>query len=83
MYLKVEFKCYALLNVKLKLSHIGLELQKSFKEVPRGNQYGKLTVRHHVFRNYVSPNQTRLVVGLFGLQSGLTSGHVCSEGTCG
>ena len=24
----------------------------------RGDQYGKLTVRHHVFRKYVSSNQT-------------------------
>ena len=36
--------------------HMGLERQNSFKEVTRGDQYGKLTVRHHVFRNYVSPN---------------------------
>ena len=48
---------------------MGPELQNCFKEVPTGDQYGKLTVRHHVFRNYVSPNQTCPVFGLFGLQS--------------
>ena len=37
--------------------HMGLELQNSFKEVARGDQHGKLTIRHHVFRKYVSPNQ--------------------------
>ena len=41
-----------------KNKHTGLELQNSFKEVARGDQYGKLTIRHHVFRKYVSPNQT-------------------------
>ena len=45
--------------------HMGLELQNSFKEGPSDQQYGKLTVRHHVFRNYVSPNQTCPVFGLF------------------
>ena len=59
--------------------HMGLELQNSFKEVTIGDQYGKLTVRHHVFRNYVTPNQTRPVFGLFGLQSWLTSRHVCGH----
>ena len=59
--------------------HMGLELQNSFKEGPSDQQYGKLTVRHHVFRNYVSPNHTRPVFGLFGLQSWLTSRHVCGH----
>ena len=36
----------------------GTEVQNSFKEVPRGDQYGKLTMRHQGFRKYVSPNQT-------------------------
>ena len=36
----------------------GLELKNSFKERSKGDQYGKLTVRHHVFRKCVSPNQT-------------------------
>ena len=34
--------------------------QLSLKEVPRGDQYGKLTMRHQRFRKYVSPNQTCL-----------------------
>ena len=38
--------------------HMGLELPNSFKEVARGDQYGKLTMRHQGFRKYVSPNQT-------------------------
>ena len=40
---------------------MGPEVQNSFKEVSRGDQYGKLTVRHQGFRNYVSPNQTHPV----------------------
>ena len=34
------------------------EVQNSFKVVARGDQYGKLTVRHQGVRKYVSPNQT-------------------------
>ena len=41
--------------------HMGAEVQNSFKEVARDDQYGKLTVRHQGFRKYVSPNQTCLV----------------------
>ena len=41
--------------------HMGAEVQNSFKEGPRGDQYGKLTVSHQGFRKYVSPNQTCLV----------------------
>ena len=42
-------------------AHMGAEVQNSFKEVARGDQYDKLTVRHQGFRKYVSPNQTCLV----------------------
>ena len=38
--------------------HMGPEVPNSFKEVSRGDQYGKLTGRHQGFRKYVSPNQT-------------------------
>ena len=62
-------------------THMGPELQNSFKEGTSGQLYGKLTIRHHVFRKYVPPNQTRPVFGLFGLQSWLTSRHVCGHVT--
>ena len=39
-------------------SHMGPEVQNSFKEGARGAQYGKLAVRHQGVRKYVSPNQT-------------------------
>ena len=42
--------------IMMIMMHMGPELQNSFIEVTRGNQYGKLTIRHHVFRKYVSPN---------------------------
>ena len=35
-----------------------LNSRASTPKLSRVKQYGKLTVRHHVFRNYVSPNQT-------------------------
>ena len=38
---------------------MGLEVQNSFKEGPKGDQYGKVTVRHQGFRKYVSPNQPK------------------------
>ena len=38
--------------------HMGVELQNSFKEGPRGELYGKVTIRHQGFRKYLSPNQT-------------------------
>ena len=42
--------------------HIGPELRNSFKEGTSGQLlYGKLTVRHHVYRKYVPPNQTHPV----------------------
>ena len=47
-------------NVGDLLGHMGAEVQNSFKEVPRGDQYGKLTMRNHGLRKYVSPNQTCL-----------------------
>ena len=59
--------------------HMGPELQNSVEEGSSGKLYGKLTVRHHVFRIYVTPNHTRPVFGLFGLQSSLTSRHVCGH----
>ena len=40
---------------------MGPELQNSFEEGSSGKLYSKLTVRHHVFRIYVTPNHTRLV----------------------
>ena len=80
-------------KVMMKMRHMGPELQNSVKEGSRDQLYGKLTVRHHVFRNYVSPNRTRPVFGLFGLQTNLTNFktrlwtrdtcHMYSEGTCG
>ena len=40
--------------------HMGAEPQNSFKGVPRGQLYGKLTTRHHLFRYYVSPDPLSL-----------------------
>ena len=45
-------------SFKICGTHMGAEVQNSFKEVPRRDQYGKLTMRHQGFRKYVSPNQT-------------------------
>ena len=49
--------------------HMGAEPPDSFKEGSRSPLWCIMTTRHHVFRNYVSPNQTCAVFGLFGLQS--------------
>ena len=48
---------------------IGAEAPYSFKEESAGPPYCKLTTRHHIFRYYVSPNQTCKVLGDFGQQS--------------
>ena len=42
-------------------------------------EYCKLTTRHHMFRYYVSPNQTCKVIGDFGPKRWLTLRHVCGH----
>ena len=49
------------LEIHALMMHMGPEVQNSFKEVTRGDQHGKLTMKHQGFRKYVSPNQTCLV----------------------
>ena len=44
---------------------MGLKLKNSFKEVAREQQYGKLTVKHHVFRIFVLKSNTSGFGGLF------------------
>ena len=64
------------------ISTVGAEPLNSFGGVSRGPLYCKLTTRHHThtFRDYVSPNQSCEVFGLFGPSSWQTlihvSGHV-------
>ena len=60
---------------------MGLEPQNSFKGGPRGPLYGKLFIRHHRLRDYLSPNQTCQVFWDFGPKSWLTSRHVCGHVT--
>ena len=62
-YLK-QCGCLVTNRKYLIASHMGPEPPNSFKEVARDQQYGKLTPRHHVFRQYVSPNQTCPVLGV-------------------
>ena len=47
-----------------KSLHIGAEQPNSFKEVSGVQLYGRMTNWLHWFRNYVSPNQSCLVLGV-------------------
>ena len=55
---------FHLKEIGLLVLHMGPEQPNSFKEGARDQLYCKLTIRHHVFRQYVSPNQTRPVLGV-------------------